>query len=460
MRPVQLPASFKDASGFIFQDKKRIYRTVNQIYREHFDHLIESGLYRKLVKLNYLIPHQEIKKWPESIARNGIYKIIEPQIVPFISYPYEWSYSQYWEAAALTLKVQKKAMDFGMTLKDASAFNIQFMGTEPLLIDTLSFEKSDFTAPWIAYRQFCQHFLAPLVLMKNKDLRFGRMTIQYLDGIPLDLTVKLLPKATFANVNLLINLYFHEKGIRRFEQKSAQGRPGRITPNGFRGVIDSLEASLNSLKVLDKSKTNWSSYYQEFSYSVKTFNLKKNSVEKFLAKTFPRIVLDLGANTGEFSRIAATKAELVISVDNDPLTLDINFRLNREKKVNNIISLIVDLTNPSPALGFLNLERQSFIDRVKPDTILALALIHHLFFSNNWSFSMMAQFFRKLAVNLIIEFIPLDDPQIKRISQFQKIDKTLYQKDNFEKSFVRYYKIMECYALSKQGRVLYLMEGK
>ena len=177
-----LSSSFRDPSGFLFVEDGSLYRQVNQVYRENYDHLIESGLYDALVSKGLLIPHKEASS---DLARtDDAYKVLKPQPVPFISYPYEWCFSQLKDAALLTLQVQKTAIDFGATLKDASAYNVQFVGPKPVLIDTLSFEKYTEGQAWVPYRQFCQHFLAPLALMSCTDVRLSQLSRTYIDGVP------------------------------------------------------------------------------------------------------------------------------------------------------------------------------------------------------------------------------------------------------------------------------------
>jgi len=189
-----LPSSFRDPSGFLFLRDGFIYRQVNTIYRENYDYLISSNLYKTLVDAELLIPHHEVDI--KKARSDEIYKVIKPELILFISYPYEWCFSQLKDAALTTLEIQKKSLDFGISLKDCSAYNIQFRKGKPIFIDTLSFERYHQGKPWVAYRQFCQHFLAPLALMSYKDIRLNQLFRVYIDGPPLDLTSSLLPFRT------------------------------------------------------------------------------------------------------------------------------------------------------------------------------------------------------------------------------------------------------------------------
>ena len=186
-----LGASFRDPSGFVFEREGVIYRQINRSYAPHYEQLMHSGLYAELTGEHLLIPHEEAAG--VTSESGDAHLTLRPERVAFISHPYEWSFSQLKDAALTTLRVQQTAMRFGMTLKDASAYNVQFHRGRPILIDTLSFEIYREGAPWVAYRQFCQHFLAPLALMAHRDPRLGRLLAVHLDGVPLDLARSLLP---------------------------------------------------------------------------------------------------------------------------------------------------------------------------------------------------------------------------------------------------------------------------
>jgi len=205
----RLASSFRDPSGFLFTENGTLFRSVGRLYQQNYDHLIQSGLYNKLVADDLLIPHREIQR--PAKTTDDTYKIIQPEIVPFISYPYEWCFSQLKDAALALIKIQKRALDCNMILKDASAYNIQFFKGKPILIDTLSFEIYKENQPWVAYRQFCQHFLAPLALMASRDIRLGQLMRIYIDGLPLDLVSGLLPISTWFKPALLSHIHLHAK---------------------------------------------------------------------------------------------------------------------------------------------------------------------------------------------------------------------------------------------------------
>ena len=211
------PASFRDPGGFLFVEGGVLYRQVNSVYKDDYDLLLRSGLYKTLTDAGLLVSHEEVSTDPPDprIA----YKIIRPEPIPFISYPYEWCFSQLKDAALATLEIQRQALAHGLSLKDASAYNVQFLDGKPVLIDTLSFEKLRLK-PWVAYRQFCQHFLGPLLLMGLKDSRLGQLSRIFLDGVPLDLTSRLLPRRTRLRPGILMHIHLHAASQKHFASKT------------------------------------------------------------------------------------------------------------------------------------------------------------------------------------------------------------------------------------------------
>src|SRR5215216_6396727 len=223
----QLAASFRDPSGFLFARDGVLYRQVNRKYEQEYTRLMESGLYDKLVKAGLLVSHVEVDHAPAEAAL--AYKIIQPERVPFISYPYEWSFGQLKDAALATLSIQRRALKVGMSLKDASAYNIQFVRGKATLIDTLSFEIYKEGQPWVAYRQFCQHFLAPLALMATRDIRLNQLLRVYIDGIPLDLASELLPGKTRLNFGLLTHVHLHASAQKRYSGADVKSQGGSMS---------------------------------------------------------------------------------------------------------------------------------------------------------------------------------------------------------------------------------------
>jgi hypothetical protein len=447
--------SFRDPSGSLFYSEGSLFRQVNTSYRDNYEQLMLSGLYEQLVRYGLLISHEEVEiERPES---EDVYKIIKPKLIPFISYPYEWSFSQLKNAALITLEIQKKALQFGMSLKDASAYNIQFTEGKPVLIDTLSFEKYPHGEPWIAYRQFCQLFLAPLALMSYRDIRLNQLFRIYLDGIPLGLASSLLPIATRFRFSLMLHIHLHSKSQQHFANKGIAKSKRKMSKRAFEGLIDSLESSIMRFQWKPKG-TEWANYYDDTNYSEGGLKDKEEIVAEFLEKVSPDHAWDLGANQGMFSRIAASKGIETVSFDIDPAAVEKNYLDCIAKDEKRVLPLLIDLTNPSPAIGWENRERMSLYERGPVKIAIALALIHHLAISNNVPLRMIASFFCGICKWLIIEFVPKTDSQVQRLLASREDIFSSYTQEAFEVEFTNFFRIQKSMRIKESERTLYLME--
>lgn len=456
MKHNRIHSSFRDPSGFLFKRNDVVFRQINQKYAAEYSFLMDSGLYHKLIKAGLLIPHTEVDISP--VEPDVAYKVIQPDQVRFISYPYEWSFSQLKDAALATLSIQKRALKLGMSLKDASAYNIQFHNGKPILIDTLSFEIYKEGEPWVAYKQFCQHFLAPLALMAKKDVRLGQMLRIYIDGIPLDLASNLLPFHTRLNLGLMLHIYLHAKAQTRFAEKNLNESPGKkeMSKQAFLGLIGSLKNTIKKL-TWKPSGTEWGNYYEITNYSDTAFLHKKQLVAEWVKEIHPKQVWDLGANNGTFSRLASEQGAFVVSFDIDPVAVEQNYLQMKTAKEKNILPLLLDLTNPSPAIGWHNRERESFIERAPVEMVFALALIHHLIISNNTPVHTLVNFFNELGKWLLIEYIPKSDIQAQKLLQNRKDIFDQYTQEDFERFFEERYSIHKKEKINDSQRYLYLM---
>lgn len=450
--------SFRDPSGFIFMRDNVLYRQVNAVYKEHYDFLMACGLYSALIKEQLLVRHEEATLGQP--VSQGAYKILKPEQVAFISYPYEWCFSQLKDAGLATLKIQKKALEFGMSLKDCSPYNIQFHNCKPVLIDTLSFEKYQEGSPWIAYRQFCEFFLAPLALISYKDARLSQLLRIHLDGIPLDLASKLLPRRTYFNLSICSHIHMHSRAQEHYADRGAAlKRERKMSRFELCALIDSLESALNSLKWQPKHSA-WDAYYEESSYSREAVKHKEQLVSAFLGRTDSRTAWDLGANTGLFSRIAGAKGISAVAFDIDYVCVERNYLEAVRKNEQNILPLVMDLTNPTAGAGWENRERMSLLERAPADTALALALVHHLAIGHNVPFGAIAEFFNKICRWLIIEFVPKNDSQAQRLLASREDIFHDYSQQRFEEEFGAYFLTQEREKIQQTERVLYLMESR
>ncbi len=450
-------SSFRDPSGFLFWKDELIYRYIDLSYKRHYDFFMASGLYDSLLEKDFIVSHEEVNNFSLSDS----YKIIKPEKIPFISYPYEWSFSQLKDSALLTLKIQEEALKFGMTLKDSSVYNVQFLNGSPIFIDTLSFEIYNEGELWVGYKQFCKHFLAPLLLMSKVDIRLNQLLREFIDGIPLDLTSKLLPKRTFLNFSILMNIHLHAKSQKHYEDKNVDLKKynKKLSKRSFLILLDNLNGCIKNLK-WKSGNTEWADYYSGDSYSTRGFEHKKEIIAGYLNIIKPKVVWDLGSNDGFFSRLASKHGAFVLSSDIDVSCVEnnyLNVKKNREK---NIFPIFLDLTNPSPDIGWNNNERTSLKRRGNPDVVLALALIHHLVISNNLPFAYVAEYFVSIGKNLIIEFVPKEDKKVQTLLATRKDIFINYNKSTFEKEFGKFFYIKEISPIIDSKRTLYFMTKK
>lgn len=446
---MRLDSSFRDPAGYLIRMGGRLLRQVTPEYWPILDRLHATGLYADLTEAGLLIQHQEVAP-----AVPGL-RSLEPVLVPTISYPYEWCFSQLKDAALTTLDIHRRAMGHGLQLKDASAYNIQFLRGRPTLIDTLSFEAYEEGSPWRAYRQFCEHFLAPLSLMAHVDPRLGKLLQIHLDGIPLDLAAKLLPRKTLLSPGLAIHIHLHAKaqgaGHSSSNAKNSFGKAAML------GLIDSLRSTIEKLRWTPKG-TVWGDYYESTNYSAPAMQRKRSLVAEFLTTTGATSVWDLGANTGEFSQIASSQGIRTVAWDFDVAAVEKSYRQHKADAC--LLSLSADLTNPSPSIGWSNRERESFQSRCNADALMALALIHHLAIGNNVPLPAIADFFADLAPWLIIEFVPKSDSQVQRLLSSRDDIYAGYHEEGFEQAFATRHDIVRREPIQGSDRTLYLLKRK
>lgn len=453
--PKLSPSSFRDRSGFVFFRDFQLYRQINNDYADNYDALMGSGLYNELVKKHSLIEHVEVSS--RHAVSSDAYKVIKPRSIPFICYPYEWCFSQYKDAALLTLDIQRTAFEYGMSLKDASAYNIQFIDCKPVLIDTTSFERYTEGKPWVAYRQFCQHFLAPLALICYKDVRLSQLMRVFIDGLPLDLVSSILPFRTKTKFSLFSHIHLHSKAQKRFSDKGFNENKRTISKIGLISIIDSLKSAVLGL-TWDSEKTVWSDYYDKTNYTERGFEHKREIVSMFLDELIEaKSLWDFGSNVGEFSRIAARRGLQTISFDADPYVVEKNYHKAIREGEENLLPLICDLTNPSPDIGWENKERLSLLNRGPVDVVLALALIHHLAISNNVPLSNLARFFSSICDSLIIEFIPKSDTRVQKLLSTREDIFRDYNQECFEREFKNYFSVRRSLVVKDSERSIYLM---
>jgi hypothetical protein len=449
------PSSYRDPSGFLFQQNGILYRQVNQSFREDFDLLHSSGLYEKLAGAKQLIPHTLLHS--NLTGEEAWYETIQPEMIPFISYPYEWCFGMWKDAALTTLGVAQAALQYGMMLKDASAYNVQWHEGQMVFIDSLSFERYEENKPWIAYRQFCEHFLAPLALMHYLQLPLQSLFLAYPDGIPLRLAKKLLPLKSRFNLHTWLHIHLHGSAAEK-SGSVPSSKPVRFSKQKMVHLLQSLESAIRSFS-FDGGRDLWSGYYNEAWQRDNYLQTKKDIISGWLGFIPYSSALDLGSNEGVFTELVAAGNKKLICADVDHYSINRLYQKIKRDGQKNIHPLVTDLSHPSPAIGLNNEERMSFKERVKADLVLALALIHHLAIGKNIPFSGMADFFQQLGHYLVIEFIPKEDEKIRFMLQQKKDVYQDYTVENFLAVFSGRYKLLDRQVVGTSKRTLYLMES-
>ena len=451
-------SSFRDPSGNIFVKDSEVYRAINPVYYSQYNSLTDSGFYTKLFENRLLISHTEISKDKESI-------VVKPEQIPFISYPYEWSFSQYKHAALHTLKLQRYSLQQGWSLKDATAFNITFYKGAPIFIDSLSFDKYNEGEPWRAYKQFIMHFLGPLVLAKYYGGDMLKTLQQHIDGMPLQKIAKLLPFSARFSTVLYTNIFLAAKYDSKYSSdEGGADKKVTISKNAQLKIIDSLYNYIKDLEM--NEKTEWKDYYSVTNYEAESFEFKKQLVKKWSLKIEAKRIIDLGGNDGTFGRELKDTATEILVTDIDPNAVDYNYNKVLKNKEQNILPIVSDLLNPSPGIGLNNRERTPLLQRLadgKYDTAMALALIHHISLTGNVPFDMSAQLFASLSPYLIIEFPDRGDSWVDFLLKSKRefaghFDS--YNLDNFENVYSEYFEVIEKQEIPGTKRTMFLLKRK
>ncbi|HEX2606011.1 MAG TPA: hypothetical protein VHK91_01485 [Flavisolibacter sp.] len=459
-------SSFRDPSGFVFIYQNVLYRQINQSYKDHYSHFISSGLYDKLVADNRLIGHEELQ---QNLSGDQAWSLtLKPEFIPFISYPYEWCFDMLKDAALTTLEVCLEALSYGMILKDATPYNIQFRKGKPVFIDTLSFEKYNPDMPWIAYRQFSEQFLAPLALSHYFKEPFQKILSNYLEGIPVSMASKLLPIRSKLNLNVFLHLHLQGK-------LASRGRKPQKNSNSFsekklRNILISLKDVITAFQ-FDSPSGIWSNYYKEANERSATSNdiqptstgsyiqIKKEIIEKWIDGHSFQSGIDIGANEGVFTKLLADKGINMIAADSDHYSVNKLYADSKITGLFNILPLFIDFTNPSPGIGVNNTEREPFTERMKADLVVALAVIHHFIIEKNISFQQVFALLKALGQFVIVEYIPLEDEKI-RLMLKRKAVIPPYSEEIFVDAYEEHFVLLEKLPIGLSGRILYFLKKR
>jgi SAM-dependent methyltransferase len=410
------PGSFKDPDGRVFRSGEHIFRTVTPAALGRFEHLRNSGLIDALAAPGLLMPTtiESAEAFGLDAAAVGD-RVIRQAAVPLVSYSYEWTFSMLQDAALVTLDILQAALARDVVLKDAPAFNILFEGTCPRLVDVLSLEAYQPGALWAGYTQFCRSFLAPLLVAAHTGMAVGPLLRGHLGELPLGDAARLLGWRRVLRPGVATHILLQSRLEQGFGKRpddvgkaaAATAHPKAVLVKTV-GRIRALVASLRY-----RRSSAWTGYSDANTYDEERRALKAGFVERALSEGTPRVVLDLGCNTGEYSRLALRHARHVVALDGDADSVDALYRAERGST--KLSPLISDLHNPTPAQGWQLRERAALLDRLKGDFVLALALVHHLRISAGVPLADVIGFLLDRAPEGIIEWVDREDPMVKQM---------------------------------------------
>lgn len=463
--------SFRDPAGFCLALNGHILRVVAPESVAVAEGFLSSECGRKFLVPTRLLSKAEVAHWlkdPEfSRAVNGraIGAMFEHERIPFASFPHEWTPEMLYAAAELTLELASDALAGGYNLKDASPHNILFRGAAPVFVDLLSFElRAPGQCVWKPYAQFVRTFLLPLLANKYWCLSLAEVFTSRRDGLQPE---ELLAKCTWLQklrppfltlITLPTWLAAKGENVREPAPIANDEKAQFIVAS----LLKRLRASLSGLKPRARKSAGWSNYMDSHNYDQQAFAAKEALVRAVLADFKPAKVLDVGANTGHFSRIAAGLGAQVVAMDSDAACMGQSFERARSESLD-VLSLVVDIARPTPALGWRNNECASFLDRARGqfDAALMLALTHHLLVTERVPLPEIIELAADLTKSLaVIEFVPMNDPMFQRLLRGRGSLFAQYNREVFEAACQRHFEIVRSSELPGTGRRLYLLKKR
>jgi len=454
------PGSFRDPASGVLLGHNQVYRFFTSEHVADFEALVETGLLDSLVASGAVIETKPlgIEEAPEPYhAVPSVGLVVEHPRIPFISYVYEWPFEMLRAAAIRSLEVLQAALEKGLILKDATPYNIQFIGPNPLLIDVGSFERYQEGTPWIGYSQFCRTFLNPLLLQSITGIPFQMWMRSSLEGIdPVHLN-RLLPLRHKLRKNVFIDVVLQAWLSRRFSSRSSKApslQERSIPKSVITGLVNRLKKSVAGLKRRGKADSPWLNYEDQCHYEPEALQNKDRFVDAALAQTKPEVVWDLGCNVGRYSIMAARYASYVVAMDGDEAAVGALYERISDQHTN-VLPLTVDLMNPSPRQGWAQGERRGLSERGPAQFALCLALVHHLAISGNVPLGRIVEWLSTIAQAGVVEFVPKSDPMVQTLLRTREDVYSGYTQAAFEEALRERFQIADMAGLPKSERVLY-----
>jgi len=411
--------SFRDPSGSVFRNDGRIFRTIARRAVDDFEWVRATGLLDKLVSDGVLVGWQEVER-PAWLAVEGVAKVLEHEPLAFISHPYEWSFAGLKAAGLLHLDIHLQALARGVTLSDATAYNIQFRGPRPVFIDHLSFRPYRNGEFWAGHRQFCEQFLNPLVLRARLGIPHHAWLRGAMEGLPTQHLAAVLPWTARLSPSLLLHVFANARleraALRKgnFEVQRLASRR-QLPRASFEGLLRGLRNFIADLEPKDGGASAWTGYAADNSYAAPEAQQKAQFIARFAERVRPGMLWDIGCNTGEYSKVALEHgAGDAIGFEYDSLTLERAFKRAVAEDLS-FLPLHQDAANPSPDQGWRQQERRGLAARRGADGVIALAVVHHLAIGRNIPLPQVVDWLVDMAPEGVIEFVRRDDPMVQQM---------------------------------------------
>lgn len=424
---------------------------------DQHDYVRRTGVLEQLTGLGWVIPEWQVDEASVGPIAGASAYVVEHPRLPFISYPYEWGFHALKDAALLHLDVHLRCIDKGVTLSDASAYNVQFCGTTPIFIDTLSFRPYREGDIWIGHRQFCEQFVNPLLLRALLGIPHNAWYRGNLEGIPLQSLANALPfrRKLSWNVAKHVVLQAALEKLSTNHQARENVKAIHLPRASFRAMLAGMKKWISSLELPRHETTVWRHYADANSYQHDEARKKAQFVREFASETRPAMLWDLGCNTGEYSANALDAgAKLAIGFDFDIGAVEAAYARAKAERLN-LLPLYLDVTNPSPSQGWAQHERKGLSERGPADAVLALALIHHLAIAKNIPLHYIVEWLVGLARAGVIEFIPKNDPMVRQLLRLREDIFPDYSEESFRRALGAKARIQKVAQVSATGRTLY-----
>jgi SAM-dependent methyltransferase len=459
------PGSFRDPSNGVLESDGAVYRFFKGESANDFTAFLKTDLHKDLTASGALIESERIERAAAPAlyeAFSGIDLVVEHPRIPFVSYPYEWPFEMLRAAGELQIELTRRAFLHGYNIKDATPYNIQFRGAEPVFIDAGSFEKRRPGTSWRAYSQFCRMFLNPLLLQAASGVPFQPWLRSAIDGIDVEQLAPLLPLSRKLRPGTFVDVVLQSWLNRRFGDNEALVRKVTSQQVSDKTVASMIERAAKQLHGLTRKggRTVWGDYETgKTHYSSAAERFKEQFVREKLQAAEPGVTWDLGCNAGQYSLIASEASQYVVAMDFDELAVGRLFdRIAGKRK--NILPLVVDITNPSPSQGWANRERKALLERGHADWALALALVHHLAIGSNVPLPFIAKWLADASEAVILEFVPKSDPMVQRLLLTREDVFPDYTPLGFEHSIAPYFDVTERVSIPESERLLYVLNRR